>query len=89
MIWYSVYEIGASSYIVFLSLTGIGVDSTSGYFTVFPGLSGGGHSGGMYPVVGGIVIDPHDDFGIGASSGLTVAVWKARLRALIAGIITL
>jgi len=71
-------------YIIFLQLIGIGLDSTSGYFTLFPG--GFGTMGGMYPVVSGIVIDPHDDFGFGAT-GLAVADWKSRLRARINAII--
>jgi hypothetical protein len=72
-------------YIVFLNFIGIGLDSTSGYFTVLP--SGTfGHSLGIYPVVGGYVQDPHDDFGFG-STHLTVAEWKADLRARINSII--
>jgi hypothetical protein len=72
-------------YIVFLNFIGIGLDSTSGYFTVLP--SGTfGHSLGIYPVVGGYVQDPHDDFGFG-STHLTVAEWKTDLRARISSII--
>jgi hypothetical protein len=77
-------------YIVFLNFSGVGADKTTGYFTTIPGPAnpGGGSSGCMYPVVDGIVQDPNDDFGIGASAGLTVAVWKSRIRARINAIIT-
>jgi hypothetical protein len=73
-------------YIVFLSFRRIDADSVHGYFTVAPG-DVYGHSGGVYPVVSGIVQDPFDDFGIGASAGLTVAAWKTALRAKINTII--
>jgi hypothetical protein len=73
-------------YIVFLNFMGVGSDSARTYFTLRPGASIG--SGGMYPVVDGIVQDPGDDYGIGASTGLTVAVWKSRLRARISAIVT-
>jgi hypothetical protein len=69
-------------YIVFLSFIGFGADSTKGYFSVFPGSTVIGTSGGMYPVIGGIVQDPNDDFGLG-STHLTVSQWKSRLRARI------
>jgi hypothetical protein len=72
-------------YIVFLTFFGIGADSTKGYFSVWPGTTVDGSSGGMYPVVNGIVQDPGDDFGLG--SNLTVAAWKAGLRARINSII--
>ncbi len=72
-------------YIVFLTFLGFGADSTKGYFSVRPGTTVLGTSGGMYPVVNGIVQDPGDDFGLG--SNLTVADWKARLRARINSII--
>jgi hypothetical protein len=74
-------------YIVFLNLMGIGANSTTGYFTLRPGPAALGN-GGMYPVVDGIVQDPNDDYGIGASAGLPVAVWKARFRAKISTIVT-
>jgi len=70
-------------YVVFLNFVGIGHDSIYSYFTVWPGPAAIGNSGGMYPVVGGIVQDPYDDYGLGASVGLTVAEWKSRLRARI------
>jgi hypothetical protein len=73
-------------YIVFLNFTGIGSDSTHGYFTLNPGPAALG-SGGMYPVVDGIVQDYNDDYGLGASAGLTVDVWKTRLRARINAIV--
>jgi len=72
-------------YIVFLNIMGVGLDSTSQYFTISPG--GFGSSGGMYPVIDGIVEDPGDDFGIGAKFGLSVDEWKARIRARIDDII--
>ncbi len=37
-----------------------------------------GHSCGIYPVRGGIVYDPYNDFGFG--TGLTVSQWKTALR---------
>ncbi|MGH2639966.1 MAG: hypothetical protein ACRDF4_11915 [Rhabdochlamydiaceae bacterium] len=64
-------------YIVFLYFNGVGYDNTHGYFTTFP--VSFGYSGGMYPVVNGIVQDPHDDFRFGAT-GLSAAQWKAALR---------
>jgi len=70
-----------TEYIVFLQFQGIGGDSANFYFTTWPLLQG--TCAGMYPVKSGIVYDPNDDFGIGASSGLTVSVWKSRLRARI------
>ena len=72
-----------SEYIVFLSLIQIKSDSSYSYFTVQPLWGGFGSTAGMYPVRGGIVVDPHDDFGIGAASGLSVTDWKSRLRARI------
>jgi len=41
----------------------------------------------MYQIHNGKVSDPKDDFGIGASVGLTVADWKTRLRAKIYSLI--
>src|SRR5581483_6632469 len=75
-------------YIVFLNLSGIGADSTAGYFTVIPGPANPplGSSGCMYPVVNGIVQDPNDDFGLGHAN-LPVAQWKAALRARISKIV--
>jgi hypothetical protein len=73
-------------YIVFLNFMGVGSDSARTYFTLRPGASIG--SGGMYPVVDGIVQDPGDDYGIGAAVGLPVDVWKSRLRARINRIVT-
>lgn len=71
-------------YIVFLYFEGLQGDTSNGYFTVKPASEG--TSGGMYPVVNGIVQDPNDDFGFGATN-LTVAAWKARLRARIHSLI--
>ncbi len=67
-------------YIVFLNLIGFQGDTARAYFSLWAG--GGGTNGGMYPVVNGIVQDPWDDFGFGATN-LTVANWKAHLRARI------
>ncbi len=74
-------------YIVFLSFLGIGYDHSNHnqyYFTTVP--HGFPSCGGMYPVLNGIVFDPNDDFGFGAT-GLTVAEWKSRLRGRIAALI--
>src|ERR1700733_3890151 len=70
-----------SEYIVFLNFQGLGSNSTGFNFATWPILQGS--CAGMYPVRGGLVYDPNDDYGIGASSGLTVSVWKSRLRARI------
>jgi hypothetical protein len=67
-------------YIVFLSF-----NATSGAFSTWP--VSFGHCCGMYPVVDGIVQDPNDDFHFGSTS-LTVAEWKAALRAQINALIT-
>ncbi len=72
-------------YIVLLTFDGIGYDSTHGYFTLNPGPASLSE-GGMYPVINGIVQDPNDDYGLGGTN-LTVADWKARLRARINNII--
>lgn len=72
-------------YIVFLNFIGIGADTALNYFTLSPSPSFS--SGSMYPVINGIVQDPNDDFGLGASAGLSVDVWKSRLRARINKII--
>ncbi len=76
-----------SEYIVFLGLIQLNADSSYSYFTLQPLWGSFGSNAGMYPVRDGIVIDPHDDFGIGASSGLTVSQWKTRLRARISKLI--
>lgn len=67
-------------YIVFVGFMGIQGDTSNSYFSCWP--QGGGTSGCMYPVVNGIVQDPWDDFGFGETN-LTVANWKAHLRARI------
>ncbi len=73
-------------YIVFLSFLGLDADSVKQYFTIWPVL-GFGWSAGMYQItsISGspVVSDPNDDFGIGASSGLSPTEWKTRLRAKI------
>jgi hypothetical protein len=72
-------------YMVFLFFAGIGSNSSHDFFSTYP--VSFGHSGGMYPVVGGIVQDPYDDFHFGSTS-LTVAEWKAALRAKISALVT-
>jgi hypothetical protein len=72
-----------SEYIVFLGFVGVYADSLHSYYDISPEWGGMGTSGAMYKVQGGYVVDPNDDFGIGASSGLTVTEWKTRLRARI------
>jgi hypothetical protein len=67
-------------YIVFLRLAGVGSDTANGYFSVQPFWGVFGSQGAMYRVISGIVQDPNDDFGLGASAGLSVSVWKSRLR---------
>ncbi|HEY3875105.1 MAG TPA: hypothetical protein VGM92_06485, partial [Candidatus Kapabacteria bacterium] len=52
-------------YIVFLRIAGIGSDASSGYFSIQPYWGVFGTQGAMYKVIGGIVQDPKDDFGIG------------------------
>ncbi len=76
-------------YIVFLRLAGVGSDTSNGYFSVQPYWGVFGSQGAMYRVVSGHVVDPNDDFGIGASvsGGLTVSTWKTRLRARIYNIL--
>lgn len=76
-------------YIVFLRIAGIGIDTANGYFSIQPYWGVFGNQGAMYRVVSGHVVDPNDDFGLGASisGGLTVAVWKSRLRARIYNIL--
>ncbi len=74
-------------YIVFLNFMGVGSDNTLVYFTLVPGPAVI-NNGGVYPVVDGIVQDPGDDYGIGASAGLTVSEWKTRIRARISAIVT-
>jgi hypothetical protein len=72
-------------YILFLRLAGVGSDTANGYFSVQPYWGVFGTQGGIYRVISGHVVDPNDDFGIGASvpGGLTVSDWKTRLRARI------
>ncbi len=72
-------------YIVFLNFIGIGSDSLEGYFTLWPGPAALGE-GGMYPVIGGIVQDPNNDYGL-SGPNLPVAEWKAQLRARINNIV--
>ncbi len=74
-------------YIVFLRLAGVGSDTANGYFSVQPFWGVFGSQGAMYRVIDGIVQDPNDDFGLGASAGLSVSVWKSRLRARIYNIL--
>jgi hypothetical protein len=76
-------------YIVFLYLHGVNMDSANNYFTIDPFWGVFGSQGAMYRVVSGHVVDPNDDFGLGASvsGGLTVAEWKTRLRARIYNIL--
>jgi len=72
-------------YIVFLNFSSVGMHSKdTTYFTLRGGFASIG-SGGMYPVINGIVQDPQNDYGLGGS--LPVAEWKARLRAKIAQIV--
>lgn len=71
-----------SQYIVFLRVMGDrpprSVSTTdSVFFTLLPNV-GFGTSAVMYPVRGGKVIDPNNDFGFGTN--LTASEWKARLR---------
>jgi hypothetical protein len=72
-----------SEYIVFIGFESYGSDLSKSEFIPKPLWGMFGFSGGMYQVHSGIVSDPNDDFGIGASSGLTVSEWKTRLRARI------
>ncbi|HVZ41654.1 MAG TPA: hypothetical protein VHI13_20405, partial [Candidatus Kapabacteria bacterium] len=67
-------------YIVLLRLQGIGGDSLYHYTSVFP-VGWFGNACCMYPVVEGIVYDPHDDFGFGP--GRTPAQFITALRARI------
>lgn len=66
-----------SEYIVFLEFVYLGNDSAGMYCSLYPGVIKGS-CGGMYPVRGGIVNDPKDDFGFGV--GLTTDQFKAALR---------
>ncbi|MEO6939206.1 MAG: hypothetical protein ABI444_03575 [Candidatus Kapaibacterium sp.] len=74
-----------SEYIVFLNFRSISSESSNGYYALFPNWGVFGSSGGMYHIRNGLVFDPNDDFNIGAGigAGLSVADWKARLRARI------
>jgi hypothetical protein len=76
-------------YILFLRLAGVGSDTSNGYFSVQPYWGVFGNNGGVYRVISGHVVDPNDDFGLGASisGGLTVSEWKTRLRARIYNIL--
>jgi hypothetical protein len=74
-------------YIMFLRLAGVGSDTSNGYFSVQPYWGVFGTNGGVYRVISGHVVDPNDDFGLGASGGLTVSEWKTRLRARIYNIL--
>jgi hypothetical protein len=76
-------------YIVFLYVHGVNGDTSNGYFTIDPFWGVFGTQGAMYRVVSGHVVDPNDDFGLGASvsGGLTVSDWKTRLRARIYNIL--
>lgn len=76
-----------SEYIAFLYFDGVGSDSTNDYYALLPNWGWFGSFDGLYPVRNGIVYDPNDDFGIGASSGLSVADWKSRIRARIYSIV--
>lgn len=67
-------------YIVLLDLVGLGSDSVYNYVSVSP-VCWFGKRCTMYPIVGGIVQDPYNDFGFGAN--LTAAQFKAALRAKI------
>jgi hypothetical protein len=77
-----------SEYVVFLNFVGLMADSANGYYSLMPDWGWFGSNDGLYPVRSGLVYDPHDDFGIGASGGLSVAVWKSRVRARISSIVT-
>jgi hypothetical protein len=78
-----------SEYVVFLNFVGLMADSTNAYYALMPAWGWFGSNDGMYPVRNGVVYDPSDDFGIGASisGGLSVAVWKSRVRARINSIV--
>ncbi len=69
-----------SEYIVFLQLSDLGRDSTYNYSSLNP-LRTANTMAGMYPVRGGIVYDPNNDFGFG--TGLTASQFKSRLRSRI------
>lgn len=67
-------------YIVFLEYLDYGRDILFNYAGLRPTMVGS-TMGGMYPIVGGFVQDPNNDFGFGGP--LTVAQFKAALRARI------
>ena len=72
-----------NDYIVFLKFYGVGSDSANHFVSVWP-VTSFGTNAGMYPInSSGSVSDPDDDFGMGASAGLSAEAWKARLRARI------
>jgi hypothetical protein len=79
-----------SEYVVFLNFVGVWSDSANSYYSLSPDHGWFGSNAGLYPVRGGVVYDPNDDFGIGASvgGGLTVSQWKTRVRAKISSIVT-
>jgi hypothetical protein len=79
-----------SEYVVFLDFVGISGDTANGYYALLPAWGWFGSMDGLYPIRGGNVYDPNDDFGIGASAagGLSVAEWKSRVRARISSIVT-
>ncbi len=66
-----------TEYIVFLMFGNLQRDDTYNYATMTP-VVGWGTTVCMYPVIGGRVYDPYDDFGYG--TGLTVAQFTAALR---------
>ncbi|MDP4198272.1 MAG: hypothetical protein Q8922_05145 [Bacteroidota bacterium] len=66
-----------SEYIVFLQLLDLGRDTSLNYSTLEP-LPTKNTMAGMYPIRGGIVFDPNNDFGFG--SGLTADQFKTKLR---------
>ncbi len=70
-----------SEYIVYLSIQSLGYDSISSYCTIKPRITTESKMGSMYPVVGGIVLDPYDEMGFGM--GLTADDYKSKLRARI------
>jgi hypothetical protein len=78
-----------SEFVVFLNFVSIASDNSNAYYALMPAWGWFGSMDGLYPVRGGKVYDPNDDFGIGASvsGGLTVAEWKTRIRARINSII--
>lgn len=74
-----------SEYIVFLCFQGIWADSSNAYLNLATNWGAFGTQTAMYAVRNGRVVDPKDDFHMGAGipGGLAVADWKSRLRAKI------